>query len=147
MIIPLSLPSHRRPAALLDPAAGKTPPPSNRRALAPVRQAGCRSAGTRFLDAETEPPKSPPETTYAGRDQKDPKRSTPQEKRKSRREPKSVSVSSISTSAAAWGAATASSRQSPTEATLAEVVTAGELRFGAGAIDRLSISHNFEHSG
>jgi hypothetical protein len=29
--------------------------------------------GTGFLDAETGPPKSPPETTYARRDQKDPK--------------------------------------------------------------------------
>jgi len=29
--------------------------------------------GTGFLDAETGPPKSPPETTYANRDQKDPK--------------------------------------------------------------------------
>src|SRR5215467_162825 len=49
-----------------------------RRGLAFVRQKSGVSAepcppGTEFLDAETGPPKSPPETTYARRDQKDPK--------------------------------------------------------------------------
>src|SRR6185369_9999277 len=49
-----------------------------RRGLAPVRQksdavAEPWSVRNEFLDAETGPPKSPPETTDARRDQKDPK--------------------------------------------------------------------------
>ena len=60
----------------------------------------------------------------------------PQASRKDRREPKSVSVSYISASAARCGAATASSRQMPSAATLARTAVVAEgPGLGADAID------------
>ncbi|MGY3289862.1 hypothetical protein ACVWW5_002560 [Bradyrhizobium sp. LM3.4] len=60
----------------------------------------------------------------------------PQASTKASRAPKSVSVSYISASAARWGAATASSRQMPSAATLASTAVVAEgPGLGAGGID------------
>ena len=58
----------------------------------------------------------------------------PQDNRKPVREPKSVSVCSMTASAASCGAATASSRQMPTEARPLAAALADGPGFGAGAM-------------
>src|SRR5246127_4037250 len=59
----------------------------------------------------------------------------PQDRRKPRREPKSVSVCSIKARAAKWGAATADRRTRPTEAMPEAVTAVGGPGFGADTID------------